>query len=156
MMVNNIKSIGVIIYAHFAIDRFADDLTLTTSAEEITTDNILSQTFTSGNNWTGQLSSNHGTGTIAGIDEGYVENTEAYSLVDDVDISADQFNNGFTSNQSAKVWFWNSNDQDVVMKQIITNSDGMVMLQLKLKQLQDHVQLLMGVPFKIQVIILIQ
>ena len=106
-------------------------LTLTTSAEEVTTDNILSQTFTSGNNWTGQLSSNHGTGTIAGIDEGYVENTEAYSLVDDVDISADQFNNGFTSNQSAKVWFWNSNDQDVVMKQIITNSDGNTTTQTK-------------------------
>jgi len=106
-------------------------LTLTTSAEEVTTNNILSQTFTSGNNWTGQLSSNHGTGTIAGIDEGYVENTEAYSLVDDVDISADQFNNGFTSNQSAKVWFWNSNDQDVVMKQIITNSDGNVTTQTK-------------------------
>jgi len=106
-------------------------LTLTTSAEEVTTDNILSQTFTSGNNWTGQLSSNHGTGTIAGIDEGYVENTEAYSLVDDVDISANQFNNGFTSNQSAKVWFWNSNDQDVVMKQVITNSDGNVTTQTK-------------------------
>jgi len=105
--------------------------TLTTSAEEVTTDNILSQTFTSGNNWTGQLSSNHGTGTIAGIDEGYVENTEAYSLVDDVDISANQFNNGFTSNQSAKVWFWNSNDQDVVMKQVITNSDGNVTTQTK-------------------------
>ena len=106
-------------------------LTLTTSAEEVTTDNILSQTFTSGNNWTGQLSSNHGTGIIAGIDEGYVENTEAYSLVDDADISADQFNNGFTSNQSAKVWFWNSNDQDVVMKQTITNSDGNVTVQTK-------------------------
>jgi len=106
-------------------------LTLTTSADEVTTDNILNQTFTSGNNWTGQLSSNHGTGTIAGVDEGYVENTEAYSLVDDVDISADQFNNGFTSNQSAKVWFWNSNNQDVVMKQIITNSDGNVTTQTK-------------------------
>jgi len=106
-------------------------LTLTTSADEVTTNNILSQTFTSGNNWTGQLSSNHGTGTIAGTDEGYVENTEAYSLVDDVDISADQFNNGFTSNQSAKVWFWNSNNQDVVMKQIITNSDGNVTTQTK-------------------------
>jgi len=103
----------------------------TTSAEEITTNNILNQTFTSGNNWSGQLSSNHGTGTIAGIDEGYVENTDAYSLVDDADISADQFNNGFTSNQSAKVWFWNSNDQDVVMKQIITNSDGNVTTQTK-------------------------
>jgi hypothetical protein len=70
-------------------------LTLTTSADEVTTNNILNQTFTSGNNWTGQLSSNHGTGTIAGTDGGYVENTDAYSLVDDADISADQFNNGF-------------------------------------------------------------
>ena len=106
-------------------------LTLTTSADEVTTNNVLNQTFTSGNNWTGQLSSNHGTGTIAGIDEGYVENTEAYSLVDDVGISTDQLNNGFTSNQSAKVWFWNSNNQDVVMKQTITNSDGDATVQTK-------------------------
>jgi len=106
-------------------------LTLTTSADEVTTNNILNQTFTSGNNWTGQLSSNHGTGTIAGTDEGYVENTEAYSLVDDVGISTDQLNNGFTSNQSAKVWFWNSNNQDVVMKQTITNSDGDATVQTK-------------------------
>jgi len=106
-------------------------LTLTTSAEDVTTNNILNQTFTSGNNWTGQLSSNHGTGTIAGTDEGYVENTEAYSLVDDVGISANQLNNGFTSNQSAKVWFWNSNNQDVVMKQTIINSDGNTTTQTK-------------------------
>jgi len=106
-------------------------LTLTTSADEVTTDNILNQTFTSGNNWTGQLSSNHGTGTIAGTDGGYVENTEAYSLVDDVGISTDQLSNGFTSNQSGKVWFWNSNNQNIVLKQIITNSDGNVTTQTK-------------------------
>ena len=107
-------------------------LTLTTSsAEEITTNNILNQTFTSGNNWSGQLSSNHGTGIIAGTDGGYVENTEAYSLVDDVGVSTDQLSNGFTSNQSGKVWFWNSNNQNIILKQTITNSDGDVTVQTK-------------------------
>jgi len=108
-------------------------LTLTTSsAEEITTNNILNQTFTSGNNWSGQLSSNHGTGIIAGTDGGYVENTEAYSLVDDVGVSTDQLSNGFTSNQSGKVWFWNSNNQNIILKQTITNSDGDVTVQTKI------------------------
>jgi len=127
-MEKSIKALAILFFSGYLL---ASCFASKASAEDVTTDNILSQTFTSGNNWTGQLSSNHGTGTIAGTDEGYVENTEAYSLVDDVDISADQFNNGFTSNQSAKVWFWNSNDQDVVMKQIITNSDGNVTTQTK-------------------------
>ena len=127
-MVKSIKALAILFFSGYLL---ASCFASKASAEDVTTDNILSQTFTSGNNWTGQLSSNHGTGTIAGVDEGYVENTEAYSLVDDVDISADQFNNGFTSNQSAKVWFWNSNNQDVVMKQIITNSDGNVTTQTK-------------------------
>ena len=125
---SKIRALAILFFSGYLI---ASCFASKASAEDVTTDNILSQTFTSGNNWTGQLSSNHGTGTIAGTDEGYVENTEAYSLVDDADISADQFNNGFTSNQSAKVWFWNSNDQDVVMKQIITNSDGNVTTQTK-------------------------
>ena len=127
-MAKSIKTLGILFFSCYLV---ISCIVSKAKAEDVTTDNILSQTFTLGNNWTGQLSSNHGTGTIAGVDEGYVENTEAYSLVDDVDISADQFNNGFTSNQSAKVWFWNSNDQDVVMKQIITNSDGNVTTQTK-------------------------
>jgi len=128
MGISKIKTLVILFFSCYLI---ASCIISRVGAEDVTTDNILSQTFTSGNNWTGQLSSNHGTGTIAGTDEGYVENTEAYSLVDDVGISSDQFNNGFTSNQSAKVWFWNSNDQDVVMKQIIVNSDGNVTTQTK-------------------------
>ncbi len=125
---SKIRALAILFFSGYLI---ASCFALKGKAEDVTTDNILSQTFTSGNNWTGQLSSNHGTGIIAGVDEGHVENTEAYSLVDDADISADQFNNGFTSNLSAKVWFWNSNNQDVVMKQIITNSDGNVTTQTK-------------------------
>jgi len=125
---SKIKALAILFFSGYLL---SSCFAFLAKAEDVKTDNILSQTFTSGNNWTGQLSSNHGTGTIAGIDEGYVENTEAYSLVDDADISADQFNNGFTSNQSAKVWFWNSNNQDVVMKQTITNSDSNVTVQTK-------------------------
>jgi len=128
MVKSKIRALAILFFSGYLI---ASCFAFKGKTEEVTTDNILNQTFTSGNNWTGQLSSNHGTGIIAGVDEGYVENTEAYSLVDDVDISANQFNNGFTSNQSAKVWFWNSNNQDVVMKQIITNSDGNVTTQTK-------------------------
>ena len=113
MGISKIKTLVILFFSCYLI---ASCIISRVGAEDVTTDNILSQTFTSGNNWTGQLSSNHGTGTIAGIDEGYVENTEAYSLVDDVGVSTDQLSNGFTSNQSGKVWFWNSNNQNIILK----------------------------------------
>ncbi len=100
-------------------------------AEEITTSNIINQTFTTNNNWEGQISNNHGTGIIAGVDEGYIQNITPLSLGTNVGLTEAQIQNGFSATQSAKVWFWNSNDQNVVMKQIVTDTAGNVTTQTK-------------------------
>ena len=100
-------------------------------AEEVTTSNLVNQTFTSDNNWEGQLDENHGTAIIAGVDGGYIQNTNALSLSQDLGLNEAQIQNGFSSTQSAQVWFWNSNDQNVVMKQIITDTAGNTTTQTK-------------------------
>jgi len=100
-------------------------------AEEVTTSNIINQTFTTNNNWEGQISDNHGTGIIAGLDGGYIQNITPLSLSTNVGLTEAQIQNGFSATQSAKVWFWNSNDQNVVMKQVVTDTAGNVTTQTK-------------------------
>ena len=107
-------------------------LTTNVFAGEVTTSNLINKTFTSDNNWKGDnLSSNHGTGIIAGIDGKHVENTNSISVSTDAGLTEAQIQNGFTSNQSAEVWFWNSNNQNVVMKQVITDSANNTVTQTK-------------------------
>ena len=101
-------------------------------AEIVTTNNLLNHTFTTNNNWKGQLSSNHGTNVIAGINGDSVENITPISLRNDANLTEAQIQNGWTSNQSAEVWFWNNNTQDVTMKQIITSSSGSTVTQTKI------------------------
>ena len=107
-------------------------LTTNVFAGEVTTSNLINKTFTSDNNWKGDnLSSNHGTDIIAGIDGKYIENTNSISVSTDAGLTEAQIQNGFTSNQSAEVWFWNSNNQNVVMKQVITDSANNTVTQTK-------------------------
>jgi len=91
-----------------------------------TSGNLLSQDFTNG--WTGtNQSSRHGTSTIAGVDNNYVESS--ISLSDT--LSASQINGGWTSTLGADIWSWNNNDQTTTMKQTITNADGEVTTQIR-------------------------
>lgn len=77
------------------------------------TSNLLSQDFTDGS-WTGtNLSSTHGSGTIAGVHNQYVESTvttDLYGL--------------YLSEVSASVWFWNNESQSVEINQTIKDSNG--------------------------------
>ena len=124
-----ISYISICLLTYLLASCFANSVGL--KAAEVTTSNIVNQTFTSNDNWSGQLSNNHGTGIIAGIGGGHVENTNAYSLSFDLGLSEASIQNGFTSTQSGEAWFWNSNNQDVVMKQIITDSAGNTVNQTK-------------------------
>ena len=84
-----------------------------------TTNNLVSQDFTTG--WSGtNLSSNHGSSTIAGVDGQYVE-SDSVSLSTDVGLNKNEINDGFTIDGSASIWFWNSYTQSV--KQTITTVD---------------------------------
>ena len=118
--------IGLIVY--YLLNWFSTSL----KAEVVTTNNLLNQTFTTSNNWQGQLSGNHGTGIIAGENGGYVETINDISLKNDAGLTEAQIQNGWISNQSAQAWFWNDNTQDLTMKQIVTSSSGSTVTQTKI------------------------
>ena len=118
--------IGLIVY--YLLNWFSNSL----KAEVVTTNNLLNQTFTTSNNWQGQLSGNHGTGIIAGENGGYVETINDISLKNDAGLTEAQIQNGWIGNQSAQAWFWNDNTQNLTMKQIVTSSSGSTVTQTKI------------------------
>lgn len=92
-------------------------------SQTTTTSNLTPNTFTIANGWSGtNLYSTHGSGTIAGVSGKYIENTISLSAVG---LTQAQINEGFTSTQSADIWFWSGNpNQNVTMTQVITNDNG--------------------------------
>src|SRR6056300_1825928 len=101
--------------------------TTTTNVPGVTTDNLVSQEFLDGS-WTYNNSSNHGTGTIAGVDGQYLETT--VSLNNDANLSKEEINSGFSSTFGSDVWFWTSNtNQNVILKQTLTDDNGNTITQ---------------------------
>ena len=70
--------------------------------------------------------------------EGHVEDNvyQDQSLVGDGHLTKSQINEGFTSTQSADVWFWNSIENTLTLKQTITAADGTVTTQTR--TINDH------------------
>ena len=96
-------------------------------AHDQTTDNLLSPNFTDGS-WTGtNLDLRHGDQVIAGFDGGYVEST--VSLQQDANLTKEEINNGFSSTLGADIWFWNSNTQNVIMKQTLVDDNNNTITQ---------------------------
>ncbi len=58
------------------------------------------------------------------------------ALVGDGHLTQSQLNEGFTSTQSADVWFWNSIENTLTLKQTITAADGTVTTQTR--TINDH------------------
>ena len=101
--------------------------TTTTNVPGVTTDNLVSQEFLDGS-WTYNNSSNHGTGTIAGVDGQYFETT--VSLNNDANLSKEEINSGFSSTFGSDIWFWTSNtNQNVILKQTLTDDNGNIITQ---------------------------
>ena len=101
--------------------------TTTTNVPGVTTDNLVSQEFLDGS-WTYNNNSNHGTGTIAGVDGQYFETT--VSLNNDANLSKEEINSGFSSTFGSDVWFWTSNtNQNVILKQTLTDDNGNTITQ---------------------------
>src|SRR6056300_718580 len=101
--------------------------TTTTTVPGVTTDNLVSQEFLDGS-WTYNNSSNHGTGTIAGVDGQYFETT--ISLNNDANLSKEEINSGFSSTFGSDIWFWTSNtNQNVILKQTLTDDNGNIITQ---------------------------
>ena len=92
-----------------------------------TTGNLLNQNFNT-SAWSGtNKTSRHGNGTIAGVNNKYVEST--ISLSDT--LTESQINNGWTSTLGADIWHWNNLNSTTTMKQTITDADGTVTTQIR-------------------------
>ena len=70
--------------------------------------------------------------------EGHEEDNvwQDQSLVADGHLTKSQINEGFTSTQSADVWFWNNIQNTLTLKQTITAADGTVTTQTRV--INDH------------------
>src|SRR6056300_1681397 len=114
-------------------NELGDQTCITTSTSivpGVTTDNLVSQEFLDGS-WTYNNNSNHGTGTIAGVDGQYFETT--VSLNNDANLSKEEINSGFSSTFGSDIWFWTSNtNQNVILKQTLTDDNGNIITQQRI------------------------
>ena len=133
------------------------DRTCTTVTSGTTTGNVLTNsTFGTGNTTTttGWSSDGHkhthgawngfpyqsGMDTSGGVwaGEGHTDDNiyQDVDLVGDGHLTQSQINEGFTSTQSADVWFWNNIENTFTLKQTITSADGTVTTQTRV--INDH------------------
>ena len=70
--------------------------------------------------------------------EGHTEDNvyQDVDLVGDGHLTQPEINQGFTSTMSADVWFWNSIENTLTLKQTVTGSDGSVSTQVR--EINDH------------------
>ncbi len=134
------------------------DRTCTTVTSGTTTGNVLdNSTFGTGSSttttgWQSDHSSIHTHGNFgnfpyqSGMDtsggvwagDGHSDHNayQDVDLVGDGHLTKSQINEGFTSTQSADVWFWNNLENDFTLKQTITAADGTVTTQTRV--INDH------------------
>ena len=104
-------------------------LTLTTSsAEETTTNNLISQDFSTG--WSGTATQRHGNSTVAAVNNTYIKSDDV-SLKDDANLTEAQLQDGFTSNHSFKYWHWNNYNSAVTSTVTVTKADGEATTQIR-------------------------
>ena len=129
------------------------------NAQTVDTGNILTNsTFGTGNNTTTtgwSTDGDHGVHTHGawngfpyqtGMDdsggvlafEGHTEDNvyQDVDLVGDGRLTQSEINQGFTSTMGADVWFWNSLENTLTLKQTVTGSDGSVSTQVR--DINDH------------------
>ena len=70
--------------------------------------------------------------------EGHTEDNvyQDVDLVGDGHLTQSEINQGFTSTMAADVWFWNSIENTLTLKQTVTGSDGSVSTQVR--DINDH------------------
>ena len=102
-------------------------LSLASSVYAETTNNLVSQDFSTG--WTNTGNTYHGNLTIAGVHDGTVE-SDTVSL-NSVDINKESLNEGFTVTGGADVWFWNSYSQSVTQTIKAVDDNGNTITQTR-------------------------
>ena len=83
------------------------------NSEETTTNNLISQDFSTG--WSGTATQRHGNSTVAAVNNTYIKSNDV-SLKDDANLTEAQLQDGFTSNHSFKYWHWNNYNSTVTSK----------------------------------------
>ncbi|MEL0177380.1 MAG: hypothetical protein VW810_03685, partial [Pelagibacteraceae bacterium] len=102
-------------------------LSLASSVYAETTNNLVSQDFSTG--WTNTGNTYHGNLTIAGVHNGTVE-SDTVSL-NSVDINKESLNEGFTVTGGADIWFWNSYSQSVTQTIKAVDDNGNIITQTR-------------------------
>lgn len=102
-------------------------LSLASSVYAETTNNLVSQDFSTG--WTNTGNTYHGNFTIAGVHNGTVE-SDTISL-NSVDINKESLNEGFTVTGGADIWFWNSYSQSVTQTIKAVDDNGNIITQTR-------------------------
>jgi len=100
----------------------------TSSAEETTTNNLISQNFSTG--WSGTATGRHGNSTVAAVNNTYIKSDDV-SLKDDANLTEAQLQDGFTSNHSFKYWHWNNYNSTVTSTVTVTKPDGEATTQIR-------------------------
>ena len=101
-------------------------LSLVNNVYADTTNNLVSQDFTTG--WSGSnISTTHGSNTIAGVDGQYVL-SDSVSL-NDAGINKESLNEGFSVTGSADIWFWNNETQSVTQTIKTVDDNGQTITQ---------------------------
>ena len=120
------KTFAYIVIAFWLIAMYFLLSSVLVKAEIITTPNLLSNNFLDGS-WSGHTSGNHGANILAGEHNEPVSST--VSVIDDAELYQFEMNQGFTSTQSASVWFWNNAEQSMIMSQTIVGDSGSTITQ---------------------------
>jgi len=103
----------------------------------VSTGNLISQDFLDGSwtdNGTGQLNVMHGSGTVAGINNGEVETTISLNNT----LTKEQINTGFSSTLGVNIWFWNGYTQSVTMRQTLVDDNGNTITQSRTIDRNDN------------------
>ena len=104
-------------------------LTLTISAEEITTNNLLDKNFDAGS-WSGSADGRHGSNVIAAEHDTYIQSNDI-SVKNDAGLTELQMQNGFTTNHEFQYWHWNTYESNVKSTVTITGADGETTTQIR-------------------------
>ena len=104
-------------------------LTLTISAEEITTNNLLDKNFDAGS-WSGSADGRHGSNVIAAEHDTYIQSNDI-SVKNDAGLTELQMQNGFTTNHQFEYWHWNTYESNVKSTVTIKGEDGETTTQIR-------------------------
>ena len=122
---SKIKTLAILFFSCYLV---ASCIVSKASSEETTTNNLISQDFSTG--WSGTATGRHGNSTVAAVNNTYIKSDDV-SLKDDANLTEAQLQDGFTSNHTFKYWHWNNYNSTVTSTVTVTGADGEATTQIR-------------------------